>query len=1527
MLPHHHGSRHHCHHHLHTATTSTSPPSSPQPPSIGNDLSSAKAVLMANLLSCDPKVLSEVPFSDSYPNDMLNQDVQEMQYSEQTHVDDFEDNEIHSDTFNAFDKTLLDEITEVQTIFNQMETAVDQCSVDKNVFVIQIKQLRIDNDQLLNQIMSQEILHIVANSVDICDVKKSCVNDCKKCLELEIELFKKKDFVEKEAYDKLVKNLKAQLQEKVFAITALKNELRKIKGKNVVNIVVSKPNATLALGMFKLNIEPISAGLKNNRDAHETDSLKTKDSNNPLLTSTRVKPTTSASGSKPSGNTKNNRISRPTHSSQKNKVEDHPRTVKYSLNKTNSISEPIRSDATDVPSSSSLVNDRNDQVTKIVGYDDYQQGNVIISRVYYVEGLRHNLFYVGQFCDVDLEVVFRKNPCFIQNLKGVDLLSGSRDTNLYTISLDDMLKTSPVCLLSKASKTKIWLWHRRLSHLNFGTLNKLAKDGLARGLVPNIIPQQPCNPPKRDDWDTLFQPLFDEYFNPLTIDVSTIPVVAAPRADEIGDSSMSTSIGQDVPSSSIPSTQDQENSLIISQGVEESPKTQLFHDDPLHEFLYEDSTSQGSSSNVRPSHTPFEMIGRWNKDHPIANVIDDPSGSVSTRMQLKTDAMWCPNAANKNLMIFQMDVKMAFLNGELKKEIYISQPKGYVDQEYPSHVYKLKRSFTVSNMHHVHGNELLLYTIKKVQDTNSYEFLLANKNCTVNAEVFRTILDICSRVEGKDFTNVLDDETALTFLIDLGYKGPLNKHTNMFVDHMHQPWRTLAAIINKISKDYQEYDHPIPDVILTDAIKRSESYQMFIKYSTHQILPKKSKRKAKKKTASRRVVKKKATLLDDDNIISDDSDVALELAKSISQTKAEEAEAARKVHAAYARIVAESISESAKKKSSGRSSKSVVIQETPSATNSKSATLKTKLKGTSAKLGVLDKDKDITKENVILEWRDEQDSEHSDHDNEDAKKDEKDGDADDEGDDHVSDKQDDDDKDDKTESDEDDIYKYKIRVHKDEDEELKDAEVEGSDKGDEKITVAATEEAEKTSKAKDDTKKTKLHPSSSSLSISSGFGDQFLKLSSDSSLFGTVMNSADADVSSLLDIPIQHETPQIHNLDNKVEDVFQKGLQKHTAYLIHKYSMQHLPELTKKLTPTAEQESEKSPSEILKIKREQVESQKNPLFTLKSTDKAALKELSEDENAMDNGVTDTGKKTKRKRTKESESLKNPSSIKETSEGKAPTKGSKTGKSTLENESVEEPIAEVIMDNAGDELVHDDDQPQVASKAKTSKTLNPEWFKQSLRPPTPDPEWNKHQDVTYTTYITKTKAARYEIKGIEDMVPTLWSTIKHAYNKDASMGIKHWGERRKLCVKKLHGYGQLEDIVIKRSDQRLYKFKEGDFVDLHLNDIEDMLLLAVQHKLFHLDESDIVDFIVALYTGFKEPYTPSYDPPRIVYEDLDKQKRVLRADELYKFLDGTLKSFRDEIHHRVLNFRLDYNPKMPKRKWTTVDQKRPGLMIE
>ncbi|GJY60131.1 putative ribonuclease H-like domain-containing protein [Tanacetum coccineum] len=114
----------------------------------------------------------------------------------------------------------------------------------------------------------------------------------------------------------------------------------------------------------------------------------------------------------------------------------------------------------------------NDHFGAIMGYGDYVIGDSVISRVYYVEGLGHNLFFVGQFCDSDLEVAFRKHSFYVRDMDGVELIKGYRGSNLYTISIEYMMKSSPICLLSKASKNKSWLWHRRLNHLNFGKSKK-----------------------------------------------------------------------------------------------------------------------------------------------------------------------------------------------------------------------------------------------------------------------------------------------------------------------------------------------------------------------------------------------------------------------------------------------------------------------------------------------------------------------------------------------------------------------------------------------------------------------------------------------------------------------------------------------------------------------------------------------------------------------------------------------------------------------------------------------------------------------------------------------------------------------------------------------------------------------------------------------------------------------------------------------------------------------------------------------
>nr|GEY14519.1 integrase, catalytic region, zinc finger, CCHC-type, peptidase aspartic, catalytic [Tanacetum cinerariifolium] len=125
---------------------------------------------------------------------------------------------------------------------------------------------------------------------------------------------------------------------------------------------------------------------------------------------------------------------------------------------------------------------RNDHFAPILGYGDLVQGAITIKRVYYIEGLNHNLFSVGQFCDADLEVAFRKSTCFTRDLKGNDLLSGSRGIDLYSITLQDTNSPNPICLVAKATSSQAWLWHRRLSHLNFDTINLLSKNDIVVGL-------------------------------------------------------------------------------------------------------------------------------------------------------------------------------------------------------------------------------------------------------------------------------------------------------------------------------------------------------------------------------------------------------------------------------------------------------------------------------------------------------------------------------------------------------------------------------------------------------------------------------------------------------------------------------------------------------------------------------------------------------------------------------------------------------------------------------------------------------------------------------------------------------------------------------------------------------------------------------------------------------------------------------------------------------------------------------------
>ncbi|GJV55533.1 retrovirus-related pol polyprotein from transposon TNT 1-94 [Tanacetum coccineum] len=519
------------------------------------------------------------------------------------------------------------------------EQAVEQHRLESRTFEVKMNQVLSENERLLAQAIDYDIVKTVVNL----SVNDGCetVNKCQKCLELKTELLNKKDVVDKETYDKLCKSfttlekhcitleadsqlnqeifqqtnsvldqnapsftqlfelseLRAQSQEKDTVIVKLKEQIKSLKG----NVDDSK------VKMDMDEIETLNIELE-----HREEALVLKDivehekriiPHDSLLK--RVRLSTSASGSQPSGNTRNDKILQTPSSNSKNKVEAHSRNVKSSLNKRNgtasvqnskkhdnsdyvcingddcmssdnlcvsnsmndvkfrakpkkkkskkeiwkptgkvftkigyiwrptgrtftivgnacpltritttnevpsrkpiilesespkpvvnlvysrkprknknteSVSknkvikpisankqEPSKSwgsTKTNVPStslnecrlsksSSGTVKFGNDQVAKIMGYGDYQIGNVTISRVYYVEGLGHNLFSVGQFCDSNLEVAFRQHTCFIRNLEGVDLLTGSRGDNLYTLSLGNMMASSPIYMdLSEVS--------------------------------------------------------------------------------------------------------------------------------------------------------------------------------------------------------------------------------------------------------------------------------------------------------------------------------------------------------------------------------------------------------------------------------------------------------------------------------------------------------------------------------------------------------------------------------------------------------------------------------------------------------------------------------------------------------------------------------------------------------------------------------------------------------------------------------------------------------------------------------------------------------------------------------------------------------------------------------------------------------------------------------------------------------------------------------------------------------------------
>nr|GEX13719.1 hypothetical protein [Tanacetum cinerariifolium] len=1185
--------------------------------------------------------------------------------------------------------------------------------------------------------------------------------------------------------------------------------------------------------------------------------------------------------------------------------------------------------------------------------------------------------------------------------------------------------------------------------------------------------------------------LFDEYFcSPPCVDHLVLEVAALVLAASTGSFSL-TIIDQAAPSPSTSQTPRKSLSYVIPPGAEEEDhdiKVAHIDNNPYFCILilepsFEESLSQVViPSSVHSVNQPLEHISKWTKDHPIDNVIIDPSRSVSTRHQLQTEALFCyfdaflsfvkpkiykealtksywieamqeelnefehldvwelaprPDrvmiitlkwiykfkldeigvarlkairifivfAAHMNMIIYQMDVKTAFLNDVLREEKFskgtvdptlfiriegkdILQVQIYVDDIiFASTKPDLCESFSkvmcfskfkmlmMVDTPMVEKSKLDEDPQGKTIDPTRYRGMIGTlMYLTSNRPYLVFAMCMCAQYQAKptekhlhavkrifrylkgtinigvDFVEVPDDETTLTFLLDLGYEGPIHNHPSMEnVDYPELIWEDFAFQIDykqlkkgrrenmlylRIGEDFQDYGFPIPETMLTKGIKQSESYQMFIKYSTGQIPPKKSRGKgsqgkkmaytseadvdvseesdsepARKQTSSRRVIKKKVTNFTDDNIILE-LDISLEFGKSISLIEAAEEEAARQVHATYARIMTESVPEPAKRRKSGidfRDTSSVTkkirqlgtggssegtysIQEIP---DESTIIHVASSQGTDTKPRVPDEEKVTSEANVTLDWGSKQESEYSEEDDDDGDDDDDDKSIDlekkniDETDNEfmLSEEyvQDDD------EGNDDESVHADEKVNDDKDEEMTTAKDAKTKNGDEEITDAAKADAEMTKEVKVDTKKAEFPPSSSSLSVSSGFGDQFLKLSSNTLLIGIVKDTTDAEINSLLDVKIQQEIPHIKSpsvLTVHVLVIFEPSVLTpiHETPLVGPATT--LPPLSvssiscvplQSTTPIHTPPITITVTTIL-----------DPLHDVIQRVYVLEKDVQELKEADNTTKLLTLLKSKIPLVvhaflgsrSDFATLVIQSTVKNALE-KTLTPGSfifsqaqpflKVAKSLSEYEM--KIIFFKKIDKSYSYLTHDKhqalsdallnsmslDDAIARGQADLEKVLRKR--DQDDKDPStgPNQDSSKGKSPAKTSKSSKSVTTEEPVKepviemASDDMEHTIDDVANDAdQSPDDSTQTKE-KDPKKDCVKveRLHGYGQLDEIVMKRADRQLYKFKEGDFVDLDLNDIEDMLLLAVQHNLFHLNDSDIVNFIVALHAGKKD----------------------------------------------------------------------------
>nr|GEY48278.1 retrovirus-related Pol polyprotein from transposon TNT 1-94 [Tanacetum cinerariifolium] len=318
----------------------------------------------------------------------------------------------------------------------------------------------------------------------------------------------------------------------------------------------------------------------------------------------------------------------------------------------------------------------------------FPNSTVFLGRVYFVEGLGRNLVSVGQFYDADLEVAFRRNTCFIRDLDGVDLLKGNRSTNLYTINFYDMASASPICLMAPATPTKSWLWHQRLSYLNFDTINDLTKNDLVSGLPKfkydkeHLCPS--CEQGKSKRASHLPKPIPNSKQQLHLLHIDLCGPIRLQALMNLKASTASMSFQDSAPVPTISS-----NNPVSSHNVDAPSQQHAQHQrnrTPSPTASVADKTVKEALTDPTWIESMQEELHQFIR-FDVWELVPSPDGIKPLTLKW----IFLTYTTHKGFTVYQTDVKTAFLHGSLKEDVYVCQPKGFIDVDHPSHVYKLKK--------------------------------------------------------------------------------------------------------------------------------------------------------------------------------------------------------------------------------------------------------------------------------------------------------------------------------------------------------------------------------------------------------------------------------------------------------------------------------------------------------------------------------------------------------------------------------------------------------------------------------------------------------------------------------------------------------------------------------------------------------------------------------------------------------------------------------------------------------------------